>query len=413
MKNLKRITAIIFAVLMVLGTIPLIASADTAAPEPLVTVDGLKVEISNLYDIHDLFISRGTYGTYRLCADNKVVRATSAKLAGGHSWSYVLPKPGDYTLCVRYVDGTQKFVHFTAEAAIPVFVADGLDLRITNLTGAKVVRTAKGKYATAGEVKRGENAKGFTPKTFNYADEYTFRFADEGEYTVAVQYENGYTHVEHVTLAKKMPTFTVKGGVLTISGLDGLYVIRYAAGEFTTIRDIKYTAGSKFIRPDAVTDCSVTIPGLHGQYTFAVQYTDGTVHVETLVIEDDPDTVIERYGLTFRAEAYSNQMPVVVPRPGYNVGARNSVIITVEAEQGGTVPDMEITGAVIARCETASYVRFGLSDETVTTKVFISEERDLSGITFENRESVRINLTVTIDGETVELTLFAVALVCC
>ena len=74
------------------------------------------------------------------------------------------------------------------------------------------------------------------------------------------------------------------GGDLTISGLDGLYVIRYAEGEFGSIHDIKYTAGSKVIRPAAVADGSVTVCGLSGRYTFAVQYNDGTVFVKSLRI---------------------------------------------------------------------------------------------------------------------------------
>lgn len=411
MKKLKRITAILFAAVLIASVIPVAIFADTAETEPSVTVDGMKVEISNLYDIHDLFISRGTYGAYRPCADNKVVRATSAKLADGHSWSYVLPKPGDYTLCVRYVDGTQKFVHFTAEAAIPVLVADGLDLRITNLTGAKVVRTAKGKYATAGEVKRGENAKGFTPKTFNYADEYTFRFADEGEYTVAVQYENGYTHVEHVTLAKKTPTFTLNEGALTISGLDGLYVIRYAAGEFATIRDIKYTAGSKVIRPAEVSNSSVTVSGLNGVYTFAVQYNDGTVFVKALDIQPDPEPILvtgdpdeylsEQFGFTLEIKLICNMMPTTDPR----MGNRWRMVVTPTATGGNELPEMTMTADISCAAGTAYDLTLAKGIGRDGETVYTANERELASAFYgyigngQELLPAQITLTVTI-GQT-------------
>ena len=406
---MKKTICIFIALVLAVGVLPLFTFAE--AEEPTVTLDGMRVTINGLYDIKDLFISRGIHSAYRPCADNKVVRATGEKLAGGHSWSYILPEPGDYTLCVRYNDATQKFVHFTAYAAIPEFFTDGLEVTITNLTGAKVVRMAKGSYATPGEVKRGENAKGFTPKTFNYADEYTFRFAEEGQYTIVVQYENCYTHLEHVTLTKKTPTFTVNGDVLTISGLDGLYVIRYAEGEFAAIRDIKYTTGSKVIRPAQVTDGSVTVPGLHGQYTFAVQYTDGTVYVETLVIGETAENQLERYGLTVTAEAYADRMPQLVPYPGYHVDNRHYVTITVESAGGGSVPDMTVIGDVITQSGTVYGVWFGLSDEAAGRKVFTTSRGDLYGIVFENDEVISIDLQIRIGGDVVSLTVYATAMV--
>ncbi len=85
-------------------------SDDTAA----VTVKNGVTYISGLENAKDFFIGKGTCNTYRQVKNALKYSATSAKFANTNVYTYagVFAK-GDYTLCVRYNDGTSKIVNFT------------------------------------------------------------------------------------------------------------------------------------------------------------------------------------------------------------------------------------------------------------------------------------------------------------
>ncbi|MBQ4602516.1 MAG: leucine-rich repeat protein [Clostridia bacterium] len=88
----------------------------TLADTPSIVSDGKRTYICDLENIKDLYIGKGTLATYREVKNNLCYGMTSAKLGDSNIYTYgtVLPA-GEYTLYVRYVDGTYDCVNFTVE----------------------------------------------------------------------------------------------------------------------------------------------------------------------------------------------------------------------------------------------------------------------------------------------------------
>ncbi len=88
----------------------------TLADTPSIVSDGKRTYICDLENIKDLYIGKGTHSTYREVKNNLYYGMTSAKLGDSNIYTYgtVLPA-GEYTLYVRYVDGSYACVNFTVE----------------------------------------------------------------------------------------------------------------------------------------------------------------------------------------------------------------------------------------------------------------------------------------------------------
>lgn len=70
--------------------------------------------VTGLESAKDFFLAKGTHNTYREVKNNLALGVTSAKFANANVYSYSSAlKAGDYTLCVRYYDGTSAIVNFT------------------------------------------------------------------------------------------------------------------------------------------------------------------------------------------------------------------------------------------------------------------------------------------------------------
>lgn len=261
-----------------------------------VNADGLKVTVGNLYGVKDFYVSEGTYNTYREIKNTgNYFSVTSAKFGSAHSYSYAAQEPGDYTLVVRYTDTDRadELFRFTCEVTYPTLETDGRQIVIGNLEGVKVVRTVPGTYGTMSDIKSAEGAVGYSASSVaKNADEdgnlvLRMSASEEGTaYTVAIVYDNLYQEIHNITLVKKMPSYTVSGSSITFTGLEGLYVLRYAPGRHTTGSGIKNAPGSLFRKAAHVTDGEITLTGLSGRYSFMVQYYEES---QNFYVIDFPD----------------------------------------------------------------------------------------------------------------------------
>ena len=278
-------------------------------PEPYVTVDGITITVHDIENIRDIFYAKGNYKTYREVANNAVMNVTYVKIGGAHRYSYAVAEQGDYTLCIRYADGTQKFLYANVTVDAPVISTFGLTVTVGNIADLKVLRAAPGEYATSGEVKRAAGVRNFTAATTGGKESYTAFFAAEGVYTLAVQYKNGYIEIHKVTLTKPEPTVELSAGGVTFGGLDGLQIIRWAPGEYSSIGEVKRAAGNGYIKAASITDGRARFDGLDGIYTFALQYKDLTVslHVLELTTEEEPMLDIQNKRQLFAEQSFIDE----------------------------------------------------------------------------------------------------------
>lgn len=258
--------------------------ADLTFMLPEVTADGVMITVSNLYGVKDFFICKGDYNSYAEVKNDYIVLVGSGKIGSKHSYTYTVSEPGIHTVYIRFNDSERasEFHKITLEVTEPTFTADGLQLTVGNLEGVKVIRTAYGDYNTPGEIKRAEGARGFSGKTIG--SEYMIQYRNEGPVTVAVVYNNGYEVIYKYNIVKKSPVMMQDGNTVHFSGLDGLNLIRYAKGEYTTSNQIKNAIGCKVIKGKDLTSDSISITLVPGTYTFCVQYLDESYNYYTITV---------------------------------------------------------------------------------------------------------------------------------
>ncbi len=263
-------------------------AADMTEFIPSVDTYGVMVTVNDLYDIKDCFIAKGEFNNYNEIKNNGyIVRLTANKIAGKHSYTYTVTEPGMHTILVRYNDGSEYIFHEELTVDEPVFTTNGLQVTVSNIPGVKVIRTAYGEYYTPGDTKRAEGARNFSNKSvIKDAEEYMLQYREEGRVTIIVEYNNGYVKVFHYDVTKKTPTIEQNGNTVSFSDLDGLVMVRYAEGIYSTSSEIKKAKGSKVIKPDAIADGKISVTDLAvGTYTFCVQYDDDSYNYYTVTVE--------------------------------------------------------------------------------------------------------------------------------
>lgn len=267
-----------------------------AAVEPTVDVNGVTLTVNNLYGVKDFFVAKGLYGTYREVKNAPgSFCVTSAKIGSDHTYRYGAPvgEPGEYTLCVRYDDPARanRFIYFNCEVVTPSVDIFGKNITIGNLEGIKTIRIAPGTYSTTKEIKNAPGSRSFSAGVIaelaNPDGSFTISNAvDENGadtvYSVSIDYSNLYKEIHTVTLNKLVPGYEISGDSITFTDLDGLYLLRYAPGEYGTAGGIKNAAGAKFIKGASVTGGTVTLTGLAGKYSFLVQYEENSKNIFTL-----------------------------------------------------------------------------------------------------------------------------------
>ena len=253
---------------------------------PRVSSEGVVMTVHHLDGAKDFLIAKGDYNTYREVKNNLVALVTNAKFGETNEYTYWLSDYGVYTVYIRYTDTEKEPVILKTEITgiVPELLADGLRLTVKNLEGVKVIRTAYGDYSKAGDIKRAEGQRSVSASRIT-GDEYTFQYRENGLVTVAVVYENGYTHLFKHEIKKYTPNFIQEGNTVTISELDNLKVIRYAKGEYSTSSQIKNAPGCVNITPSRIKDGKVTLTLEKGVYSFCVQYNDESYNYYTVTVE--------------------------------------------------------------------------------------------------------------------------------
>ena len=257
----------------------------TVISDPEAIVNGLDLTITNLEGVRDFFVGSGVYDTYRDVKNNQVTHVTATAIGTGHEYTVKLRNNGDYTVVIRFESGRQLFLYAAIDIPLPEVTVSGMTISVKNMSGIKVVRVAPGTYTTSGDIKRAEGCRNYTSTSIKNADPFVVSISNEGAYSIAVQYTNGYIGIFNVEVIKTVPSIEKLNTSISFGDLDGLQVIRYAPGEYQTIGDVKRAAGAKYLRPTSAVNGVITVSGLDGTYTFAVQYTDGSVSVYTYEFE--------------------------------------------------------------------------------------------------------------------------------
>ncbi|MBQ3182820.1 MAG: hypothetical protein IJB57_04050 [Clostridia bacterium] len=270
-----------------------ILSADVTKFTQSLSSDGVMITVHDLYDVKDFFIAEGDYDSYAELKPNYIVNVTSAKIADKHDYTYTVTNPGIHTVLIRYNDPAKENTILKTELTVtePTFTHDGLRLHIGNLEGVRVIRTATGAYTTSSQIKNAPDCRNFTAKAaIKGADPYTIQYRNNGIVSVSVQYNNGYIKVYQYDVAKKVPTFVHSATTVKIGNIDGLQIVRYAPGEYTTSAQIKAAKDSVYIRPEAAVDGVISVYGLTPgtTYTFCVQYKDESYNYYTVIASEEP-----------------------------------------------------------------------------------------------------------------------------
>lgn len=307
-----------------------------------VTADGLDITVSGLSGVRDFLIAPGHHEVYSGIKQSYILRVTEAKFSGKESYTALVTAPGEYTVLVRYNDGSEQTYHYvTAEAVTPEFSVSGLSVSISNLEGLRTIRTAPGEWNTPGEVKRAAGARNIPARNIS-GDTYKLQYAEDGVYTVSLEYTNGLVVVEHFELSRTVPYVYQKGNKITLGDLDDLYVVRYAPGIYETMGEIKRAEGSKYIRPSAIDENGeISFEIGYEMYTICVQYNDGSQYYDYCIGKndhfdlDEVKSLLEKYGLTVDADLFENKEPGALQD-----GA--SLTVTLESENASRIPQVTI-----------------------------------------------------------------------
>ena len=255
--------------------------------DPYITADGVTMTLHNLKGVKDYFIAEGDYDSYRDVKNNLLVQVTQNKIKGADEYTYIVPHFGIHTVYIRYEDTARAATILKVDLTgnVPSMKTNGLQLTFDNLGGVKLIRTAYGDHNSASAIKKAAGSRAFT-YVLNGKEEYTIQYRENGLVTVAVIYNNGYVHIFKHEIQKKVPDFVQNNNTVTFGNLDGLKVIRYAPGVYSTSSQIKAAAGCKTLTSSAVVNGNIVISGLaSGTYTFCVQYDDESYNYYTVTVK--------------------------------------------------------------------------------------------------------------------------------
>ena len=261
---------------------------------PYVTSYGVKLTVNDFGENYkDAWLAKGTFNSYsEIKASTAFKYQASATKLGNyakttHDFTYTMTDPGDYTVLIRYNDGTVDVIHHELTVTTPVLVENGLQAIITNIPDIKIIRTAYGHHTSVESIKKAATVRYFNNKTaIKDAEQYMIQYRDEGEVTIIVEYNDGYKHYFYYNVAKKVPTVVQDGDTVTFGNLDDLYIIRYAAGKYTTANNIKNAPNAQYKKlVNANENGEIVISGLTtGRWSFMVQYNDDSYNFYVLDI---------------------------------------------------------------------------------------------------------------------------------
>lgn len=255
---------------------------------------GVKLTVKDYAENYkDMWIAKGSFNSYSEIKASTAFKyqASANKLdlyaPTTHDFSYTLTDPGDYTVLIRYNDGTFDVIHHELTVDYPEFSANGLQVTVQNIPDIKIIRTAYGHYTSVGDIKKASGVRNFSNKTdIKNADDYMIQYRTEGEVTLIVEYNNGYKHFCYLNIQPKSATMIQSKNTVMFDDLDGFVMIRYAKGVYTTSAQIKAAAGSKVLKPADLIGGYAIISDLEaGTYTFCVQFDDESYDYYTVTVE--------------------------------------------------------------------------------------------------------------------------------
>ena len=251
-------------------------------------VYGLYATIGKLYGVNVMRIAKGTWTTSAEVKSHVMITKTANNLNAAHEYQAKLDEAGDYTVWISFTDDRDPvFLYFTSEITTPEYTQEGRWLKVENLEDVTNMRMATGTYNTSAQIKAAADVATFSPKkALKDTDEYLFKFMKQGNYTIIVQYNNGYVDVKHVTITDIEPTYELTGNSITFGGLAEhdlgikLDIIRYVQGTYTSRDKLKAAPGAAYIKAAAIGGADeYTFSNLSGPYSFIVQYIDGSIHL--------------------------------------------------------------------------------------------------------------------------------------
>ncbi|MBE6687054.1 MAG: hypothetical protein E7591_07460 [Ruminococcaceae bacterium] len=309
-----------------------ILKADLKPLDVYADSDGVTITVHNLEGVRNFLIAKGTYDNYSDTRNNQLVGVSSEKINGASEYSYIVRDPGDYTVAVRFLDTTKenKILHLTLTVTEPEYTENGLQIKIGNLEGVKVIRTAYGEYDTMGDIKRAEGSRSFNAKVIGNRSPYTVQYRENGRVSVGVAYNNGYFEIYHYDVAKRVPEVVHNEDSITFSALDGLQNIRYAKGEYDTSASIKNAEGSVTVKKTDVIDGKVTVTLEPGTYSFCVQYDDESYNYYIITVEGEEEIIVPTAKGICVSSAFSDNM--ILQRD-----EKLSVWGSAQSEEGTTV----------------------------------------------------------------------------
>lgn len=269
--------------------------------------DGLTITVYNLEEVKDFLVAKGNYDTYSDCKANFVASISASKIGDANEYGYKVPDQGEYTVAVRYKDTTKShsYFHVTISVPTPTYEENGLQVKVGNLTGIKVIRTAYGDYNTVGEIKRAEGSRAFSVKdVLKGVGEYTIQYRENGVVSVGVVYSNGYEEIYKYNVTKRVPTVIKNDQTVTFGNLEHLQNIRYAKGVYSDSASIKNAEGAVTVRKSDVINNEFSITLEYGTYSFCVQYDDESYNYYTFEIAPLAPTA---YGIHV-SNAFSDNM---------------------------------------------------------------------------------------------------------
>ncbi len=304
---------------------------------PYVTSYGVKLTVNDFAENYkDAWLAKGSFNSYneiKASTDFKY-QASAAKLADyaktTHDFTYTMTDPGEYTVLIRYNDGTYDVIHHTLTVDVPVLKGNGLQAIVQNIPDIKIIRTAYGHHTSVASIKAAADVRNFSNKSdIKNAPEYTIQYRNEGEVTLIVEYNNGYKHYLYYNVTKKAPTFSLTDRTVTFSNLEGMSVMRYAPGTYSTSSEIKNAEGSQYFRPSAIVDGKISITLDNGTYSFVVQYDDDSYYYKTVTISDDITATVSVANVS---KAFTSNMMFQRDEPisvwGWSTKANEGKIVT-------------------------------------------------------------------------------------
>ena len=268
----------------------LVSGAELSDLFPEIRRSGLSIIISGLYTdpedprgVSDVYIANGNFDDVAEFegTESELAHITAADIAAqnnhrGHDYRYVF----DYrvvfrgmpvTVAYKYNDGRVLNKRYILGFADPTASVNGLQVTVDWLDNVKCIRVASGTFDDIEDVRKAADVRVFSVKNVLAGkEEYTIQFRQAGDYTLSVEYADGFLKLINVTVAPLEPAVTVNAdGTVTLEDLDDLYIIRFAPNPDNSADWVqgtfKRTAGNRYAKAaDLAQGGSYTTPSLPG-----------------------------------------------------------------------------------------------------------------------------------------------------